>query len=133
MPCRSGWPSAVLGVAHVCAREARGTAITTAPTTSSMRFIGPPLTRTTRRLYRWSGHRLPGLKSIRDPLQRRSELRIVAFQHRPHRILPHVLHPELGVDLRPVVVGEESIAFQTARSHQHEDPERGLAEPKPIR
>jgi hypothetical protein len=33
-------------------------------------------------------------------------------QHGEHRVLLHVIEPELGVDLRAPVIGEEPIALQ---------------------
>jgi hypothetical protein len=57
----------------------------------------------------------------------------VAQKHRAHVVRFDPVDPDLRVDLRPVVVGEEAVGFEAARGHQDEDAERRVAEPEPFR
>ena len=50
------------------------------------------------------------------------QFRIVAQQYVFHRGVIDPVVADLGVHLGPQIVGEEAVALQSARCHQHEDP-----------
>src|ERR1700730_4026315 len=75
---------------------------------------------------------VPRREAIGDPFQRGPKLGELAQQGRLHRIVANPSHSELGVDLGPEVVGEETVALQAPRGHQDENPEGGVAEAKTL-
>src|SRR5688500_6508034 len=50
-----------------------------------------------------------------------------------HAVPVDPIDPERGIDFRPVVLGEEAVALQSARRHQYDDAKRRVAEAEAVR
>src|SRR5687767_4232127 len=74
----------------------------------------------------------PRFERVVHAVERGPQFRIVTLQHVEHRGLTDIVQPELRIDLRPEIVGEESVALEAAGGHQHEHPERRVAEAEPF-
>src|SRR5262245_33524728 len=70
---------------------------------------------------------LPRRKRILDPFERGRDLRHVPLQNAREAVVADPLETLLCVNLRPVIVGEETIALEPPRRHQEEDAEGRLA------
>src|SRR5688500_2054040 len=72
--------------------------------------------------------RLPRGQRVVEPVHRKGQRREVPCDDVDHRRLFHPVDTLLGVDLRPVIPGQEPIALQPPRGHEQEDAECRLAE-----